>query len=85
MRTLRLFCGPRYNSIVLGRKTKSGTLRLSEDSTGLHFDCDLPKTQAANDLRELIRRGDIDQCSSGFRTVDDSWAENGTRRELLDQ
>ena len=33
---------------VLGRTT-SGTLRLDQDSLGLHYVCDLPNTQAARD------------------------------------
>lgn len=58
------------DNIVLGR-TKSGTLRLSEDEHGLHFECDMPDTQQARDLHALIERGDIDQCSFGFCTIED--------------
>lgn len=47
---------------VLGR-TKSGTLDLVEDEVGLKFALRLPDTQVARDLRESIRRGDIDGCS----------------------
>jgi len=78
------------SSIVLGR-TKSETLRLVEDGKGLLFNCDLPETQAARDLRELIQRGDVDQCSFGFIVNEQVWSEkkleNGdveTTRELLD-
>lgn len=55
---------------VLGR-TKNGTLRLSQDSTGLKIDCDLPETQTARDLHALIARGDIDQMSFGFIVRDE--------------
>lgn len=57
---------------VLGR-TKSGTLRLSEDERGLKFEVDLPDTTYANDLVKSMKRGDIDQCSFGFRATEETW------------
>jgi HK97 family phage prohead protease len=68
-------------SRVLGR-TKSGTLRLSEDTRGLVFDLDLPDTQAARDVLALAERGDLGGCSFGFTCPagGDHW--NGDRREL---
>ena len=56
--------------LVLGR-TSSGTLILREDDKGLYFECELPPTQAAADLKALIVRGDISQCSFGFVCVAD--------------
>ena len=66
-------------SRVLGR-TKSGTLRLNEDSRGLAFDIELPKTSYANDLLEVVRRGDAGGCSFAFTVVDERW--DGDVREL---
>ncbi|OXS67514.1 peptidase U35 [Lysinibacillus sp. KCTC 33748] len=57
---------------VLGR-TKSGTLRLSEDAKGLKFEVDLPNTTLARDLSESLKRGDISQCSFGFIPTGESW------------
>lgn len=57
---------------VLGR-TKSGTLRLSEDTRGLKFEVDLPNTTLARDLSESLRRGDISQCSFGFVPTSETW------------
>lgn len=66
---------------VLGR-TRSGTLRLSEDSRGLAFSLDLPDTQAGRDVEALAERGDLGGMSFGFRVPigGESWA--GERRTL---
>ena len=53
-------------SLILGR-TKAGTLTLREDSVGLSFDCELPDTSTGRDIRTLIQRGDISQCSFSFQ------------------
>lgn len=71
---------------ILGR-TKSGTLTLGVDDKGLNFRCTAPDTATARDLATLVERGDVDGCSFGFYTRDDSWVE-GTDgvlvRTLLD-
>src|SRR5258708_1507676 len=56
-------------NLVLGRST-NGTLKVSEDNIGLQFSCLLPDTSYARDLRTLIKRGDVSQCSFAF-TVDE--------------
>lgn len=62
-------------NIVLGRN-KSGTLRMSEDTAGLYYECDAPETQLVNDMvMSPISRGDVNQCSFGFRTISDKWAK----------
>lgn len=53
---------------VLGRKN-SGTLEVREDDKGLYGTVKLPATQYAQDLYELIQRGDVDQCSFGFNIL----------------
>jgi hypothetical protein len=62
-------------ALILGR-TKSGTLRLSEDERGLRYEVDLPDTQAGRDLRESMGRGDIDGSSFAFRVLKQSWDES---------
>lgn len=52
-------------SQLLGR-TRSGTLRLEDDGDGLRFEVDLPDTAYANDVRELVARGDLAGASFGF-------------------
>lgn len=69
-------------NFLLGR-TKSGTLRLSEDKQGLRYDVDLPDTQQARDVRELIRRGDVTGSSFGFRIEEDEWDDTPLKRGLL--
>lgn len=72
-------------NFVLGR-TKSNTLRLSEDEKGLRFSIDVPDTTWAKDLMVSIRRGDVNQCSFGFKKLDDEWTDTkeGRLRELRD-
>ena len=66
-------------SRVLAR-TRSGTLRLSEDTRGLAFDMDVPDTQAGRDVLTLAERGDLGGMSFGFSARDDN--VQGNRREL---
>jgi HK97 family phage prohead protease len=67
---------------VLAR-TRAGSLRLSEDTRGLHFETDdLPGTQAANDILELIRTNNHGGASFAFRTVQERW--DGKRRNLTE-
>lgn len=64
---------------VLAR-TRSGTLRLSEDTRGLAFDLDVPDTSAGRDVLALAERGDLGGMSFGFTAVDEH--RDGDRREL---
>jgi uncharacterized protein len=64
-------------NVVLGR-TKSGRLRLHDEQRGLRFEVDMPDSRA--DLREAVRRGDIDGASFRFRVAEDQW--DGDRRTI---
>lgn len=63
-------------------RTKSGTLRLEEDSKGLRFELDLPDTTEGRDILTLAERGDIGGMSFGFTVTrsGERWA--GKKREL---
>lgn len=61
---------------VIGR-TKAGSLRLSEDDTGLAVEIDMPDTTDGRDLSALIERGDISGMSFGFIVTKQSWDETG--------
>ena len=58
------------SSKLLGR-TKSGTLELNVDDVGLHFRCVLPNTTVGRDALELVKRGDLSQCSFMFTTTEE--------------
>jgi hypothetical protein len=66
---------------VLAR-TKSGTLTLTEDSTGLQFELKVPDTGAGRDVLALAERGDLGGMSFGFLVPAGGDAWNGNRRTL---
>ena len=61
-------------SRLLGR-VSAGTLRLSVDQIGLHYEIDLPDTSEGRDTGELLSRGDLRGSSFGFRAIEDDWTE----------
>ncbi len=61
-------------SLLLGR-VSSGTLRIGTDARGLYYEVDLPNTSYANDLIELMKRGDVNQSSFAFLIDRDRWEE----------
>lgn len=50
---------------VLGRQS-AGTLQLRSDERGLRYDISLPRTTYAEDLKEMVRRGDVTGASFAF-------------------
>lgn len=67
-------------------RTKSGTLRISEDSRGLRVEADLdPASPRAQEVLSAIRRGDLDQMSFAFTVApggDDFHGNARTIREV---
>ncbi|MDW9792126.1 HK97 family phage prohead protease [Sinorhizobium meliloti] len=61
---------------VVGR-TRSGTLRLAEDSRGLKVEIDIPDTTDGNDLWTLVERGDVSGMSFSFRATKQEWDDTG--------
>lgn len=51
---------------LLLARTRSGTLRLKEDPTGLAVEADIAPTTLGKDLRVLLERGDMTQMSFAF-------------------
>lgn len=54
---------------------KAGTLKLTPDDKGLHFDATLPDTTTANDVFANVQAGNLDSCSFSFDVDDgsDKW------------
>jgi HK97 family phage prohead protease len=69
------------DSHILGN-TKSNTLVLENTDTGLICRCELPNTSYANDLYEIIERGDVKTMSFGFNPIKWEDSENGKLRTL---
>lgn len=71
-----------HEGMTLAR-TKSGTLKLSEDATGLHslatLDATAPGVLA---IRSAIDRGDIDEMSFAFRCIRQDWSPDYLQRNI---
>jgi HK97 family phage prohead protease len=64
-------------------RTKPGTLRLAEDSTGLGVEADLDvRSHLVNDLRVAMERGDLDEMSFAFRVTRQQWSPDYDERRI---
>lgn len=68
-------------------RTSSGTLRLSEDDTGLFYDLDVnPLDGNAMSVHAMVARGDVSGSSVWFKVVEQKWTfateKNGMERDL---
>jgi Escherichia/Staphylococcus phage prohead protease len=64
-------------------RTKSGSLRLSEDSKGLAFEvADVPNTTFGNDILELVRTNNAGGMSFGFKMPKGGESWDGNNRTL---
>lgn len=73
-------------SLILGRRS-AGTLTLTEDEIGVRYEIAMPDTSVGRDWAVLLKRGDVNGSSFGFRTIADSWAftEDGFPLRSLDE
>lgn len=62
-----------HDSNLLLARTTNGSMRLSEDGTGVLVDADMAPTSYARDLAVLLERGDISQMSFSFIPGDEEW------------
>ncbi len=71
-----------HDGIPLAR-TKSGTLRLAEDSTGLKVNATIDnRSSLANDIIVAMERGDLDEMSFAFQALRQEWNEDYTTRVI---
>ena len=71
-----------HTGVPLAR-SKSGTLFMKEDDKGLLVEADLdPKNPDAARVISAMKRGDLSQMSFAFRTIQDSWSDDRSVREL---
>ena len=71
-----------HNPELLLGSVGSGNLRLSTDSTGLHYELELPDVSYAHDVRELVAKGVLTGMSFGFLPGDDSWDRAPDGRQI---
>lgn len=64
-----------HNPDAVLARTKSGTLKLGEDGSGLTVDARLAPTSVGRDLAILMDRGDVNQMSVGMQVLEDRWEE----------
>lgn len=73
-----------HEGMTLAR-TKSGTMRLAEDSHGLHVEADLdPRNPDVQSLQSAMDRKDIDEMSFAFRVVRQQWSPDYDQRDILE-
>jgi HK97 family phage prohead protease len=73
-----------HDGIPLAR-TRSGTLALSADNTGLASEASVDgASPLGQTLRSAMARGDLDQMSFGFRVTRQEWSEDYTERRITE-
>ncbi|MER8004982.1 HK97 family phage prohead protease [Streptomyces sp. NPDC094149] len=65
--------------------TKAGTLRLAEDSTGLHMEADVStKRSDVGDMLAALEEGSVDEMSFAFRVTRQMWSPDYDQRDILE-
>jgi HK97 family phage prohead protease len=66
-------------------RTRSGTLTLRADNTGLESEATVDRRDPEGQALEVkMERGDLDQMSFGFRVTRQSWNEDYTERDITE-
>ncbi|MFF2502188.1 HK97 family phage prohead protease [Streptomyces sp. NPDC058067] len=65
--------------------TQAGTLRLSEDSTGLHMEADVnTKRSDVSDMLLAMEERSVDEMSFAFRVTRQQWSPDYDQRDILE-
>lgn len=65
--------------------TKAGTLRLSEDTTGLHMEADVStKRHDVSDMLAALDEQSVDEMSFAFRVTRQQWSPDYDQRDILE-
>jgi HK97 family phage prohead protease len=65
--------------------TRAGSLRLAEDSTGLHMAADVNTArQDVRDMLAAIEDGNVDEMSFAFRVTRQQWSPDYDQRDILE-
>jgi HK97 family phage prohead protease len=65
--------------------TKAGSLRLAEDSTGLHMEADVStKRHDVGDMLAALEDGSVDEMSFAFRVTRQQWSPDYDQRDILE-
>ena len=73
-----------HGGMTLAR-TKSGTLKLSEDATGLYTEASLdPANTLVTQLRSAVERGDMDEMSLAFWVLRQQWSPDYEQRDIIE-
>ncbi|MBM9504526.1 HK97 family phage prohead protease [Actinacidiphila acididurans] len=73
-----------HSGLTLAR-TKSGTMQLAEDDSGLYVDARLdPASPHVQALRSAMDRGDVDEMSFGFWIVRQQWSPDYDQRDIIE-
>lgn len=65
--------------------TKAGSLRLSEDSTGLHMEADVTSSRSdVQDMLLALEDGSVDEMSFAFRVTRQIWSPDYDQRDILE-
>lgn len=73
-----------HGGVTMAR-TKPGTLRLSEDDTGLYVEADVdPRRSDVADMASAVDGGELDEMSFAFWVVRQMWSPDYEQRDILE-